>query len=344
VDWDLVLLAAFVIFIAGALALDLGVFHRTAHVVRAREALGWSIVWIVLAIVFGIGVILVKGTDPGVAYFTGYLIEKSLSVDNVFVFSLVFAAFAVPREYQHRVLFWGVFGALVMRLVMILAGAALIDEYEWILYLFGGFLIFTGIRMALANDDARHPEDNVLVRIARRRLRVTSGYEGQRFFTRMDVGGRLVLAVTPLFLVLLTVELSDLVFAVDSIPAIFAVTTDPFIVFTSNAFAILGLRALYFLFAEARERFEYLKYGLAAVLVFVGAKMLALMVGVKIDPLISLAVIAAILGVSLAWSLAKTRRTGGPGGDPGREEAVEGTAEGTAGAPVGPPGTDAAQA
>jgi tellurite resistance protein TerC len=307
VDWDLVLIGAFVVFISVALALDLGVFHRTAHVVRPKEAAAWSIVWISLAIVFGIGVFLVRGPDLGVKYFTGYLIEKSLSVDNVFVFSLIFAAFAVPREYQHRVLFWGVFGALVMRLVMILAGSALIAQYEWILYGFGIFLIFTGIRLATQGEDARHPEDNVLVRVARKRLRVTKEYEGERFFTRQGVAGKMVLAVTPLFLVLLTVEFSDLIFAVDSIPAIFAVTTDPFIVFTSNAFAILGLRALYFLFAEAKERFEYLKYGLAAVLVFVGAKMLLLIVNVKIAPVLSLVVVAAILGVSLAWSIVKTR-------------------------------------
>jgi tellurite resistance protein TerC len=306
-DWDLVLIGAFVVFISVALALDLGVFHRTAHVVRPKEAAAWSIVWISLAIVFGIGVFLVRGPDLGVKYFTGYLIEKSLSVDNVFVFSLIFAAFAVPREYQHRVLFWGVFGALVMRLVMILAGSALIAQYEWILYGFGIFLIFTGIRLATQGEDARHPEDNVLVRVARKRLRVTKEYEGERFFTRQGVGGKMAFAVTPLFLVLLTVEFSDLIFAVDSIPAIFAVTTDPFIVFTSNAFAILGLRALYFLFAEAKERFEYLKYGLAAVLVFVGAKMLLLIVNVKIAPFLSLVVVAAILGVSLAWSIVKTR-------------------------------------
>jgi tellurite resistance protein TerC len=307
VDWDLVLIGAFVVFISVALALDLGVFHRTAHVVRPKEAAAWSIVWISLAIVFGIGVFLVRGPDLGVKYFTGYLIEKSLSVDNVFVFSLIFAAFAVPREYQHRVLFWGVFGALVMRLVMILAGSALIAQYEWILYGFGIFLIFTGIRLATQGEDARHPEDNVLVRVARKRLRVTKEYEGEQFFTRQGVGGKMAFAVTPLFLVLLTVEFSDLIFAVDSIPAIFAVTTDPFIVFTSNAFAILGLRALYFLFAEAKERFEYLKYGLAAVLVFVGAKMLLLIVNVKIAPVLSLVVVAAILGVSLAWSIVKTR-------------------------------------
>ena len=306
-DWDLVLIGAFIVFIVVALALDLGVFHRTAHVVRPKEAAAWSIVWISLSIVFGIGVFLVRGPDLGVQYFTGYLIEKSLSVDNVFVFSLIFAAFAVPREYQHRVLFWGVFGALVMRLVMILAGSALIAQYEWILYGFGIFLIFTGIRLATQGEDARHPEDNVLVRVARKRLRVTKEYEGERFFTRQDVGGKMAFAVTPLFLVLLTVEFSDLIFAVDSIPAIFAVTTDPFIVFTSNAFAILGLRALYFLFAEAKERFEYLKYGLAAVLVFVGAKMLLLIVNVKIAPVLSLVVVAAILGVSLAWSIVKTR-------------------------------------
>ncbi len=222
-----------------------------------------------------------------------------MSVDNVFVFSLIFTAFAVPRELQHRVLFWGVVGALVMRLVMIVAGAALIEQYDWVLYLFGAFLVITGIRMLMARSGHEpHPENNALVRFARRHLRVTDGFHGQAFFVRTAAGR----AVTPLFLALLVVEFSDLVFAVDSIPAIFAVTTDPFVVFTSNAFAILGLRSLYFLLAEAAARFRYLKVGLAFVLVFVGVKLLVADI-FKIPPLISLVVILSILGLAVGASL-----------------------------------------
>lgn len=298
-DTTLVLSAGFTAFILGALALDLGVFHRRAHVVGAREALGWTVVWVTLAVLFGIAVYVLRGGQTAVEYFTGYVIEYSLSVDNVFVFVLIFAAFAVPRELQHRVLFWGVVGALVMRLVMIVAGAALIEQYHWVLYLFGMFLVVTGIRMLMARSGHEaHPENNVLVRFVRRHLRVTDGFHGQAFFVRTAAGR----AVTPLFLALLVVEVSDLVFAVDSIPAIFAVTTDPFVVFTSNAFAILGLRSLYFLLAEAAARFRYLKVGLALILVFVGTKLLVAGV-LEIPPLVSLAVILSILGVTVGASL-----------------------------------------
>lgn len=298
-DSTIVLGIGFTAFIVGALALDLGVFHRRAHVVGAREALSWTMVWVTLAVLFGIGIFLVRGAETAVEYFIGYVIEYSLSVDNVFVFTLIFAAFAVPRALQHRVLFWGIVGALVMRLLMILAGAALIEVYHWVLYLFGAFLVVTGIRMLVARGEHEsHPENNVLVRFARRHMRVTEGFHGQAFFVRTTAG----LAATPLFLALLVVEFSDLVFAVDSIPAIFAVTTDPFVVFTSNAFAILGLRSLYFLLAEAAVRFWYLKVGLALVLVFVGGKLLGAGF-LEIPPLVSLAVILSILGLSVGASL-----------------------------------------
>ena len=303
-DSTILLSAGFAAFIIGALALDLGVFHREAHVVGPREALTWTTLWVALAVLFGIGLYLVRGGQTAVEYFTGYVIEYSLSVDNVFVFTLIFAAFAVPRHLQHRVLFWGIVGALVMRLLMILAGATLIAEYHWVLYVFGAFLVFTGVRMLIARGEHEsHPENNVLVRFARRRVRVTGDFHGQAFFVRTVAG----LAATPLFLALLVVEFSDLVFAIDSIPAIFAVTTDPFVVFTSNAFAILGLRSLYFLLAEAAARFRYLKVGLALILVFVGGKLLLADV-FKIPPLISLAIVLAILGLAVGASLRHGRR------------------------------------
>ncbi len=298
-DTTILLGTGFTVFVAVALALDLGVFHRRAHVVGAREALGWTIVWVTLAVLFGIAIALTRGGETAIEYFTGYVIEYSLSVDNVFVFTLIFAAFAVPRHLQHRVLFWGVVGALGMRLVMILAGTALIAQYHWVLYVFGAFLVFTGIRMLIARGEIEaHPENNVLVRFARRHTRVTDGFHGQSFFVRTAAGR----AVTPLFLALLVVEFSDLVFAVDSIPAIFAVTTDPFVVFTSNAFAILGLRSLYFLLAEAAARFRYLKVGLAFILVFVGTKLLVADI-LKIPSLVSLGIVVTILGLAVGISL-----------------------------------------
>jgi tellurite resistance protein TerC len=289
----------FLAFVFAMLALDLGVFHRDAHEVKRREALAWSAVWIGLAILFNIGVYYFQGADKGLEWTTGYLIEKSLSVDNVFVFLLIFSMFAVPAQYQHRVLFWGIVGALFMRAGLIIAGAALLDWFHYAIYVFGGFLILTGIKFL--RDKGEHApslEKNVLVRIARGFRPVTETYEGQRFFTRR--GG--VLYLTPLFLVLLLIESTDLVFAVDSIPAIFAVTEDPFIVFTSNIFAILGLRALYFVLSGYLAGMAYLKPALAAILIFVGTKMVLADV-YKIDPLISLAVIATILGAAIAGSL-----------------------------------------
>lgn len=303
---DLIFWVAFLLIIGGFLAIDLGVFHKSAHIVPAREALAWTAVWVSLAIVFGVCVFLWQGAEVGIQWFTGYVIEYSLSVDNVFVFALVFAAFAVPRPLQHRVLFWGVLGALVMRFALILVGASLIDSYHWIIYVFGAFLVVTGIRMALQSDDLEpHPEHNPLVRFAQRHLRVVAEFHGQRFFIPTNVGR----AATPLLLALIAVETTDLIFAVDSIPAIFAVTTDPFIVFTSNAFAILGLRSLYFLLAGAPDRFRYLKLGLAIVLIFVGGKMLLTDI-LHVEPLPSLIVILTILGVAIAASLLADRRDG----------------------------------
>jgi len=290
---------AFLAFIAFLLFLDLFVFHRNAHVVKVREAAIFSAFWIALGVGFGVVVFVWLGSTKGVEYFTGYLIEKSLSVDNVFVFALVFGAFAVPAQYQHRVLFWGVVGALAMRLVMIVAGAALIEAYQWILYVFGAFLVLTGIRMGLSHGrPEKDPSQNAVVRFARRRLPLSDTYDGQRFFTRVNAKR----VATPLLLVLVSVEITDLVFAVDSIPAIFAVTRDPFIVYTSNAFAILGLRALYFLLADLKNRFRYLKLGLAAILVFVGAKLTVVNLGVKIDPLLSLIVVGSILAAAIVAS------------------------------------------
>ena len=307
---DILPWAMFLAFVAGMLAVDLGVFHRNAHEVTRREALAWSAVWIGLAIVFNIGVYVFQGSERGLQWTTGYLIEKSLSVDNVFVFLLIFSMFAVPAQYQHRVLFWGIVGALVMRGILIMVGAALLDAAHFVIYVFGAFLILTGIKFL--RDDGEHApslERNWLVRAARRIRPVTAGYEGQRFFVRR--GG--VLYLTPLFLVLLLIESTDLVFAVDSIPAIFAVTDDPFIVFTSNIFAILGLRALYFVLSGYLAGLAYLKPALAAVLVFVGTKMVLADV-YKIDPLVSLVVIALILGVSVlvAHGAARGRRGDAP--------------------------------
>jgi tellurite resistance protein TerC len=295
--------ALFLAFVAGMLALDLGVFHRHAHAVSRREALTWSAVWIGLAVLFNIGVYLVLGREAGLEWTTGYLIEKSLSVDNVFIFLLIFSTFAVPAQYQHRVLFWGILGALVMRGVLILLGAALLSAFHVVIYVFGAFLIVTGLRFLRQTEEAPSLEENRLVRLARRLMPATAGYEGQHFFLRREG----VLYMTPLFLVLLLIESTDLVFAVDSIPAIFAVTDDPFIVFTSNIFAILGLRALYFVLSGYLAEMRYLKPALAAVLIFVGAKMLLVDV-YHMPALVSLGVIVAILGVAIGASILVQRR------------------------------------
>jgi tellurite resistance protein TerC len=293
----------FNLFILAMLALDLGVFHRKAHEVSFKEAATWSAVWVALALVFNVGVWHWFGAEKGTQFLTGYLIEKSLSVDNIFVFALIFSYFAVPALYQHRVLFWGILGALVMRAIFIAAGATLIAKFHWIIYVFGAFLILTGLKMAFTPQKGLEPDKNPVLRLVRRLIPVTDRYHGQKFFVREN-GARLA---TPLFLVLVLVETTDLIFAVDSIPAIFAITTDPFIVYTSNVFAILGLRSLYFLLAGVMHKFEYLKLGLAAVLVFVGTKM-ALVDVYKIPSAVSLAVVGTLLAISIAASLWKTRR------------------------------------
>jgi tellurite resistance protein TerC len=287
------------------LALDLGVFHRDAHEVSRREALAWSAVWIGLAAVFNLGVYIFRGQEAGLEWTTGYLVEKSLSVDNVFVFLLIFSAFAVPAAYQHRVLFWGIVGALVMRAILIAFAGLLLGSLHWMIYVFGAFLLVTAVKIHRSGHAAPSLESNRLVRIAKRFLPVTEGYEGQRFFVKRNG----VRYMTPLFLVLLLVESTDLVFAVDSIPAIYAITDDPFIVFTSNIFAILGLRALYFVLAGYLAGLRYLKPALAIVLGFVGIKMLLVDV-TKIPPLLSLGVIASILTLAIAASLWVARREG----------------------------------
>jgi tellurite resistance protein TerC len=293
----------FTAFVLAMLALDLGVFHRKAHVVSLKEALSWSLVWIVLALLFNAGLYLWQGPEPALQFLTGYLIEKSLSVDNIFVFVLLFAAFGVPAASQHRVLFWGVLGALVMRGILIAVGAVLLEDFHWIIYLFGAFLILTGLRMAFSKETKVHPQRNPVLKLVRRVLPVTDTYEGNRFVVRR--AGQLL--VTPLLLVLLAVETTDLIFAVDSIPAIFAVTRDPFIVYTSNVFAILGLRSLYFVFAGIMHKFAYLRVGLAVILVFVGIKMMLTDLFHIPTPL-SLLVIALVLASAIGASLLRPRQ------------------------------------
>jgi tellurite resistance protein TerC len=287
--------------ILAMLAVDL-LAHRRAHVVSVREAATWSLLWVGLGVAFGVLVWQVYGAELAGQYFAGYVIEKSLAVDNVFVFAIIFSYFAVPRQYQHRVLFYGVLGALVLRAAFIAAGSVAIASFSWVLYLFGAFLVLTGLRMARHRNEHADPETSVVLRVVRRVVPTTDEYHGQRFWVRL--AGRWV--ATPLFVVLVLVEVTDIVFAVDSIPAIFAVTQEPFLVFTSNAFAILGLRALYFLLADLIHRFVYLKLGLSVVLVWVGVKMLLLDV-YKIPTLTSLAVVAAVLTASVVASLWVTR-------------------------------------
>jgi TerC family integral membrane protein len=302
-DNPLWLWAGFNLFILALLALDLGVFHRKAHAVSLREATLWSAVWITLALLFNAGIWMFRGPEAGVQFLTGYLIEKSLSVDNIFVIALLFGYFAVPAIHQHRVLFWGILGALVMRAAFILAGAALLEAFHWIIYAFGAFLILTGLRMALVRDTEIHPERNPVLHLVRRLIPVTSDYRGGRFFVREN-GRRWA---TPLFLVLVLVESTDVVFAVDSIPAIFAVTADPFLVYTSNIFAILGLRSLYFLLAGVMQKFVYLKLGLSAILVFVGTKMTITDL-YKIPSPVSLLIVAVLLVAAIAASFRKARK------------------------------------
>ncbi len=295
--------AAFIGFVLLMLALDLGVFHRKSHVIGFKEAAVWSAIWVALSLIFAGYVFADFGAVKGTEFLTGYVIEKSLSVDNIFVFVMIFGALGIPAIYQHRVLFWGILTALVLRAIMIFAGSAAIERFHWLIYIFGGFLVLTGLKMFFTRNAVDSPEDSKLLQWARRLIPSTTRFDGERFFTREN-GKRLA---TPLFMALILVEFSDVIFAVDSIPAIFAITTDPFIVFTSNIFAILGLRSLFFMLAGLVDRFRYLKVGLAAVLVFVGIKML-IMDWYKMPPAVSLAVILGMLGISIWYSLAVTKK------------------------------------
>jgi len=299
----LILWIAFNVFVLGMLAIDLGVFHRKAHAVSLKEAGVWSCVWIGLALVFNVGIYYLWGQEKALEFLTGYVIEKSLSVDNLFVFLMVFQYFNTPAEYQHRILFWGIVGALVLRAIFIATGSALLSNFHWMIYVFGGFLVVTGIKMFLQGDEKLEPEKNPVVRLFQRMMPVTHDYHGQSFFITKD-GKR---HATLMMVVLIVVETTDVIFAVDSIPAIFAITTDPFIVYTSNVFAILGLRALYFMLAGVMEMFVYLKVGLSFVLVFVGIKMISVDF-YKIPIGVSLGVIGGILLLSVLASLLSQRR------------------------------------
>ncbi|MBK8097545.1 MAG: TerC family protein [Planctomycetes bacterium] len=298
---DPLLWGLFLLFVLMMLALDLGVFHKKAHAPSFREALGWTATWAVLAILFGGWVGWQFGGERAIEFYTGWVIEQSLSIDNVFVFVVIFAALRIPAHLQHRVLFWGILSALVLRAVMILGGAALVTRFHWILYLFGAFLVLTGVKLLWQKNDQLQSGDSRLMSWLRRKLRVTDELHGQSFWIRVD--GRL--RATPMLLALLMVEVSDVIFAVDSIPAIFAVTTDPFLVFTSNIFAIMGLRSLFFVLASMVDRFVYLKPALAVVLAFVGTKLL-LQGTIKIPPMLSLAVVVGVLGGAVVASLLRT--------------------------------------
>jgi tellurite resistance protein TerC len=293
----------FIAFVFAMLALDLGVFHRKAHVIGYREALTWSAIWISLALLFNLAVWQLFGPERGLEFLTGYVIEKSLSVDNIFVFVIIFSALRIPQLYQHRVLFWGILSALVLRAAMIFAGAALLAKFHWLIYVFGVFLVITGVKLFIQRNHEEHPENGWAMRTVQRVIPSTSKLDGPHFFA-VENGRRVA---TPLFMALMLVEVSDVIFAVDSIPAIFAVTTDPFIVFTSNIFAILGLRSLFFLLANLVDKFRYLKVGLSAVLIFVGAKM-SLVEWIKVPPLASLVVVLAILAVAVWASLHVARK------------------------------------
>lgn len=287
----------FNLFVLAMLALDLGVFHRKSHEVSVREALTWTCVWITLAMLFNLFIYYYFDQAKALEFFTGYVIEKSLSVDNIFVIILIFSYFKVPPAYQHKVLFWGILGALVMRIVFILTGVELIHRFHWLIYIFGGFLIFTGIRMLTSGDIKIEPEKNPVVRLARKVFPVTTSFEGDRFFIKKEGKNW----ATPLFLVVILIETTDLIFAVDSIPAILAISDDPFIVYTSNVFAILGLRSLYFALAGIEQYFRYLKYGLSAILVFVGTKM-CMSDFFKIPTEVSLILIGFILMIAMISS------------------------------------------
>lgn len=298
-----VLWLGFNLFVLIMLALDLGVFHRKSEEISVKEALKWTAIWITLAMIFNLFLYQIMGKEKAIEFFTGYIIEKSLSVDNIFVIIMIFSYFHVPKAYQHKVLFWGILGALVMRVIFIFSGIELIHKFHWLMYVFGGFLIFTGVKMLFGGDAKIEPERNPVVILVRRTFPVTKSFQGDKFFTRIQ--GRLW--ATPLFLVVMLIEATDLIFAVDSIPAILAISDDPFIVYTSNVFAILGLRSLYFALAGIETYFKYLKYGLSAILVFVGVKMCIVDI-VKIPIELSLIVIVFTLGVSMMISLVATSK------------------------------------
>ena len=299
----------FVTVVVALLAFDLGVLHKDDHAIGIGESLRLSAGYIGVAVLFGCWLWWQLGAERGIEYFTGFVIEKSLSMDNVFVIAMIFSFFATPREYQHRVLFWGILGVIVLRALMIGLGATLVTQFSWVLYVFGAFLVATGVKMLWMADHKPDLENNVLLRFLRKRMRVTPTLRGNAFFVRepQAPGGAPVLWATPLFLALCLVEFADLIFAVDSVPAIFAITTDPFIVYTSNIFAILGLRALYFALAAMIHRFVYLKYALALVLVFIGSKIFLVNLVGKFPPLLSLSVTAALIAGGVLVSLWKTR-------------------------------------
>jgi len=300
-------IALWIVFNAGViamLALDLGVFNRHAHRISLREAALWSVVWVALSLGFDLWILKAHGAMPAAEFLTGYLVEKSLSIDNIFVFLLIFRAFGVEPRFQHRVLFWGVLGALAMRGVMIGVGVALVQRFEWILYAFGAFLLIAGARLLVRGHEAFRPEQSALLKWARGLFPLAEGQTGQRFFVRADG----LTAVTPLFIALLALEISDLIFAVDSIPAVFGITRDPFIVYTSNVCAILGLRAFYFLLAGALPYFRYLDAGLSAVLIFIGGKMLA-EPWLHLRTGLTLLIVGALLGTAMVASLIAARKS-----------------------------------
>lgn len=297
VENQIIIWSGFIIFIFLMLAIDLGIFHKKAHEIEIKEALIWSAVWVGLSLTFNVAIYFWRGPDVALEFMTGYLIEKSLSVDNLFVFLIIFSYFDVPAAYQHKVLFWGIVGALVLRAVFIFSGVALIHKFGWIIYIFGIFLIYTGLRLAFQKTRQVSPEKNILLRLFKKIVPTVDNYEGARFMARID--NKYV--ATPLILVLLVIETTDLMFALDSIPAILAITVDPFVVFSSNVFAIMGLRALYFALAGVMRMFRYLNYGLAAILAFIGFKML-LAEFYEIPVAMALGVVAVVLSLSIVLS------------------------------------------
>jgi tellurite resistance protein TerC len=300
----------FITVVITLLVIDLGVLHKDNHVISVKESLLMSAGYIAISLVFGSWIWWHMGSYSGMNYMTGFFIEKTLSLDNIFVISLIFSYFAIPAMYQHRVLFWGILGVIVLRGVMISLGATLVHRFSWVLYVFGVFLILTGIKMLFASAHKNNMDDNKLIKFLRSRMRVTDELHGQDFFVKQvdPKTGKLALFATPLFLALMMVEFVDIIFAVDSVPAIFAITTDPYIVYTSNIFAILGLRALYFALAAMMHRFIYLKYALSAVLIFIGGKIFWNQLVGKMDPVLSLTITVAILASGIVFSLIKTGR------------------------------------